>query len=447
MAELGILQRLIPELGEAYRRVPFDAVHRHTIGHHSVETVRALEALRSTPDPRLQEFRRIWSEAHAPHLLYLAALLHDVGKILPGGGHAASGARLAREVCERFRLDPPSAGCVETLVLHHLLMSETAQLRDLTLDKTIQDFTAIVDSAPVLNMLMLLTCADMEATGVLSPMKIRFLEDLYFRAEPVVSGDSAARPVSPERTTLFRSRLSRRLAAANLTPEQIEQHTAGMPVSYLLNTRPELIALHIRMIDALPGGPVVEFDNEMGADITTIHLCTRERPEPGLLSQVAGTLYAHEISVHGAQVFTRQGDPPIALDTLWVDQHGRAIAPLKRLELEQDLISTLKAGDVDSLIARYRKQLAPASPPHRIRFDNDLAESHTVIEMEAQDQPALLYRTTRTMAALGWNIHSARISTRGDIARDAFYVTDENGEKLLGDPAHLSEVFLARFLE
>ncbi|MCC2671624.1 MAG: UTP--GlnB, partial [Armatimonadetes bacterium] len=79
MSDLGILQRLIPEFGVAVRRVPFDQVHRHSIGFHSLEVVRSLESLRVATDERLVDFRRIWAEVPAPELLFLAGLLHDIG--------------------------------------------------------------------------------------------------------------------------------------------------------------------------------------------------------------------------------------------------------------------------------------------------------------------------------------------------------------------------------
>lgn len=449
MAGLGVLQQLFPEIGAAYRRVPFDQVHRHTIGHHALETVRSLEALRQTPDESLREFRGVWAEVAAPELLYLGALLHDIGKLSRKPGHAESGALTAREICGRLRLDAEATTRVEMLVRHHLLMSETAQLRDLTLDKTVQDFTSVVDSPDLLRMLLLLTYADIEATGVLSPVKVRFLEDLYFRAETALAGGGQPTPeegAGAERARRFRSRLNRRLSAANLTAEQIRAHTEGMPVAYLLNTPPEQIALHIRMVDILrSNGPVVEFENDLGSDMTSVHLCTLESPEPGLLSRIAGVLYAHEVSVHAAQVFTRDADPAVALDTLWADYHGRTIPPFKRLELEQDLVAALKGADVEDAMRRCRKPLPPAIPPGRVEIDNELADGHTVVEIEAPDQPGLLYRITRALATLGWDIHSARISTRGDRARDAFYVTNRDGRKLDDEPAVLVERFVSEF--
>jgi [protein-PII] uridylyltransferase len=171
-------------------------------------------------------------------------------------------------------------------------------------------------------------------------------------------------------------------------------------------------------------------------------VCTYDDPEPGLLSRIAGVLYAHEVGVHAAQVFTREGEPAVALDTLWVDFHGRALPPLKKLELETDLTAVLRGRSVEEILADHRKHLPPGLPPERVRFDNDLAEQHTVVEIDAPDQPGLLYRLTRATARLGWDIHSARISTTGDRARDAFYVTDRAGAKITGDPAPLQRAFI-----
>jgi [protein-PII] uridylyltransferase len=85
-------------------------------------------------------------------------------------------------------------------------------------------------------------------------------------------------------------------------------------------------------------------------------------------------------------------------------------------------------------------------PPNSVRFDNELAENHTVLDVDAPDQPGLLYRVTRAIASLGWDVHSARISTIGERARDAFYLTDDRGRRLVDDPAALEERFLEAYM-
>ncbi len=492
MASLGVLQRLLPELGVACRRVPFDPIHQHTIGHHSLQVVRSLETLRDTEEERLAEFRRVWNEVEAPELLLLAGLLHDIGKIasegnppgipattsgvrqgpLPRGegvgggrGHAVSGARMATAICERLGLDEPETARVAALVRHHLLMSETAQLRDLNQEQTIRDFVAAIGTPDLLNMLLLLTYADIEATGVLTPVKARFLHDLYYRAEAAL-GEGAAPAWDAERLRRYRTRLSRQLSVTDLAgahsvgSEQIQAHCEGMPVAYLINTPPDRIAAHIRLAAQVTGSgqPAFEFSDAgahagahevgsgSGSHITTLTIGTFDAPQPGLLSRLAGALYAHEIAVHAAQVYTRAGEPALALDTLWIDFHGRQLPPTRKIALEQSLRSVLGGEAVDGVLARCRKHLPPALPPHSVRFDHEAAEYHTVLEVDAPDQPGLLYRITRAIASLGWSIHSAKIWTVGDRARDAFYLTDASGERLLEDSAALEERFLEAYL-
>jgi len=444
LASLGVLQRWIPELGVAYRRVPYDAVHQHTIGHHSLQVVRSLETLREGDAEELVELRRAWSEVEAPEILFLAALLHDIGKLEREAGHSVSGAKMTRDICGRIGLDPAETARVARLVRHHLLMSETAQLRDLTQDQTIGDFTAAIDTPDLLNMLLLLTYADIEATGVLTPVKVRFLIELHHRAESFLAEERPARP-DPERVRKYRSRLSRQLSSANLTAEQVQAHCEGMPVAYLINTPPDRIAAHIRLMASLASAPAaVEFEDDFRADITTLTICAGDTP--GLLSRVAGVLYTHEVSVHGAQVFTREGDPPVALDTLWIDFHGRQLPPAKKMEVEHSLLRILAGEPLDDLLDRYRKHLPPPLPPSSVRIDHELAEHHTVLDVDAPDQPGLLFRITRAIASLAWDVHSARISTVGDRARDAFYLTDAGGRRLVDSAPLLEQRFLEAYM-
>src|SRR5207244_6811767 len=129
MVSLGRLQRLSPELEEAFRRVRLEAIHKHTIGYHSLQVAEALDALRDTPPEQGGDFRRVFDVIDSPQLLFLAALLHDLGKLLPKPDHSAAGADLALAICDRLGLDADAADRVSRLIRHHLLMSRTSQLR------------------------------------------------------------------------------------------------------------------------------------------------------------------------------------------------------------------------------------------------------------------------------------------------------------------------------
>ena len=71
--------------------------------------------------------------------LYVAVLLHDIAKGRPED-HSEAGARIARRLCPHMGLSAADTETVAWLVENHLVMSMTAQTRDLNDRKTIDDF-------------------------------------------------------------------------------------------------------------------------------------------------------------------------------------------------------------------------------------------------------------------------------------------------------------------
>ena len=93
-------------------------------------------------------------------------------------------------MCPRLGLTPAETETVRLAHPHHLLMSETAQMRDLNDFKTILDFANVVQSPERLKLLLILTVADIRAVGpgVWNGWKGQLLRTLYFEAEPILSG-------------------------------------------------------------------------------------------------------------------------------------------------------------------------------------------------------------------------------------------------------------------
>ena len=105
-------------------------------------------------------------------MLYCAILLHDMAKGLPGD-HSDVGAEIARSLCPRLGLSPADTAAVAWLVKNHLVMSDTAQRRDISDPKTVRDFVAQVQSPEMLRLLLVLTVADIRAVG---PGRVEWLE-------------------------------------------------------------------------------------------------------------------------------------------------------------------------------------------------------------------------------------------------------------------------------
>lgn len=435
MADLGILGWILPEVGGTLDLIPYEPVHDYTVGQHTLYVVRNLDALREpgVPDD-LRELQVLMAELAAPEQLYLAALLHDVGKADPSAPHWETGAAVAAEVCTRLRWREDAKANVTFLVRHHLLMAETSRLRDLGLPETIRNFTQVVKDPELLRMLYLLTYADTRAVseGQWTQVKARFLQELYKRAEHALAagfetGDDDLR------MTRTRRRLIRELAVENLPAEEVAAHLEGMPAHYVLNTSLEEIALHIGFArQARAGVPLVSFHDDRLATFTEVTICTLDDPKPGLLAKIAGVLYAADLTVHAAQVFTRVDGPErIALDTLCVDFRGRRLASAKRAEVERNLRAVLTGqATVESILAKRSRGSEQAPTVEQIRVLNDVSERFTIVEMGFSSPHGVLYYAAKALSELGWDIQSARLSRFRGHSMATFYVT---GAKELDD--------------
>ena len=350
--------------------IPYDAAHEYTVGAHSLRVVRNLEYLRTTNDARLADYRRISAEVSFPEVLYLAGLIHDVGKQWPQGHHEETGAQAAAEIAQRLGWDRERQDKLTFLVRRHLLMAETSRLRDLALEETVREFVRQVPDMDSLNMLYLLTYADTNAVGagIWTEVKAKFLSELYGRAEaaltapPPEPGAEAAAATSL--LTRQRERIRKQLQAQNLPPDLIHEHTRSLPAQYLLNTPLEEMYVHIAMIGRLRETfqPIIDFKHEFGTDFTEITVVAYDDPRPGLLAKITGVLYAHDVNVHVAQVFTRESSVRIAIDTLWIDYRGRPLSSGKKDEM-QDSLRRVLLGEigVGELLQKHKKPLKDQS--------------------------------------------------------------------------------------
>lgn len=442
MADTGVLGWILPEFEATRTLIPYDPSHDFTVGEHTLRVIENIEALNTTTDPSYADYRRIFQETPHREILYLAALLHDAGKANPQMDHAEAGAQMAQEVGKRLHLSEDAIADLVFLVKHHLLMAETSRLRDLNLDETIRDFVHTVDTIDRLNMLYILTYADTHAvgSGQWTEVKAAFLRELHRKAERSLMASEAVEHAPPD-IGRFRRRLAKELSLENLPEELVTRHLNQMPATYLLNTAQEQIGLHIRMVqEAIKGVPQLAFQTPPDASVTELTVCAVDDPEPGLLAKIAGVLYAGQVAVHAANVFTRSGEIKIALDTLWVDYRGRPIPPSKRAEIEEHMVAVLTGEmSVTGLLQRRRRTEQTRPELVNLVVHHDLSEQFTVIEVRTTEHIGMLYWVCRALSQLGWNIHSAKLSTWAGKAVGVFYITDAEGNKIRADAQRLKE--------
>jgi [protein-PII] uridylyltransferase len=396
--------------------------------------VEELQALRDGADPEAGLLRDVFTQVTEPALLFLTAMLHDVGKARRQGDHSEVGAALGRNVALRLGLGEDSAARLEFLIREHLLMPRTARLFSLAFPETIEQFVDRLPSRDSLDMLYLLSYTDIKSVGerVLRDTDKRLLQELYLKARhewEVRSRADAAAAAAVERSRV-RRRVAREPSLRDLPPEEVEAHLQAMPPWYAVNTPPAVIARHLEYVRRVGTEHVItDFYHERQAHYTEMTVCTWDRQ--GLLRDVAGALTSNNVDIYLVQADVRRIDRPISISTWWIDDYGQPVSDVKRGRVAEDLQAVLRDDvPVAEILARRGKRLAERIRLHSLELRNDISREHTVVQVRAADQIGLLYLLCAAMAAEGLNIATAKITTWRGGAEDAFYVTDGAGRPL-----------------
>jgi [protein-PII] uridylyltransferase len=364
----GLLDKIIPEWGHVRYRPQRNAYHTYTVDRHLIEAAVGAGKLR----------RRV----KRPDLLIVAALLHDIGKGMDGD-HSLVGAKVARSIAVRMGLSAADVEIIERLVVHHLLLADTATRRDISDPKTIEDVAAALVDVTTLDLLEVLTEADSRATG-------------------------------PAAWSAWKEELIAKLCQS--TRGFLKDGSIRLPGSELSEVEMELIS---NFNDSL----VVRHDGD--------YLYIAARDHLGLFSTVAGTLALYNLNIVSADVYSR-GE--VAVEKI------KAISPFNRetnwTRFEVDLRKAIedrtylerRIAEKTSSNARKRRSVAESAKiPPRVTIYDDASDRATVVEVCGPDEVGTLYRLTAAIASMDLDIAHAKALTIGDDVVDTFYIVDKSG--------------------
>nr|MBA3440792.1 [protein-PII] uridylyltransferase [Pyrinomonadaceae bacterium] len=360
MHETGFLGRYLPEFNRISLLIQHDLYHHYTIDEHTLRCIEAVDNLTTSEGEARASLRSAFDEVENVALIYLSILLHDLGKG-QGKGHAARGAVIAARICQRLNLDPVSASKVVSLVQHHLLMAHVSQRRNLSEGQVVTAFTTEIKSLDVLNMLLLLTYADLHGTGPLvwSEWKGALLLELYRRARFAIVGGPA--PLAEGEVTAQLKQRVNNLLAGEIRASEIERHFALLPARYARATSAVEVIAHLRLIEALDIKAFVCRWYNRTNHATALTICARDRR--GLFADIAGALASQGIEILSADLYTREDG--FVIDTLVLREaagHG-AVAEHRWATIERGLHLCLTvACDVGAQVERWRTQNAPRHP-------------------------------------------------------------------------------------
>jgi [protein-PII] uridylyltransferase len=436
MRRYGVLGRYIPEFGGVIGQMQHDLFHIYTVDAHTMMVIRNMRRLhyRSSQEKFPVAYHCV-KNLPKVELLYIAGLFHDIAKGR-GGDHSALGAHDVVAFCRRHGIDAEDTDLVAWLVRAHLLMSATAQSKDINDPVVIREFATEVRTQLRLDYLYALTVADINATNPTlwnswraTLMRQLFMETRKALRRGLEAPVDRAGYIEHNKRQALEKLAERGIATAralalwdNPDPEFFLQHSVGQIVSLT-----EAIAQH-----DLSHGPLVLVRDVIGQGsdegATEIFLYTRDAPQLFAASVIA--IDQLGLSVHDARIHTSASH--LCFNSYIVlDESGHSISSnaARKSHIERTLIRQLSdlAHYPELAKRRIPRRLKQFQRPTEAQLSNESELPWSVLRVVASDRPGLLARLGIIFVELGINVHSAKITTLGERVEDLFYISGRDG--------------------
>ncbi|MEM9302288.1 MAG: [protein-PII] uridylyltransferase [Pseudomonadota bacterium] len=434
MHRYDILDRYLPIFGAITGRMQYDLFHVYTVDEHTLTVLRRMHAFLVAPDRKKYPMtHELMYRLHKPELLYLAGIFHDIAKGR-GGDHSELGADDAQAFCEAHGLSPADTRLVVWLVRLHLIMSVTAQKKDISDPEVVNEFARQVGNVRYLKFLYLLTVADISGTSpkLWNGWKGKLLQDLYRLTREALDRGLENPARREEWISDTRAGARSKLDAEGVSAERIGAAWASLPPGYFLRHSANQVCWHTQLMLEHEALPIIGVRKEANEECTELFVCAEDRD--GTFATIVGCIGEVQLNIIDARLFNL-GDGRI-IDTFQVlDNEQQPVDELRR--------ATRLAEHLEAALSQRPLRPAPAqaSLPRKlqhfvrkpkIRFSE--VRGQTCLDIYASDRPGLLARLSQALLANRIRVHSARIATFGERVEDHFVLTDEHGQPL-GDDA------------
>lgn len=442
MSRYGLLGRYLPEFGQITGQMQHDLFHIYTVDAHTLQVVENMRRF-SYPEAESQfpVAAKIARNLPKPELLYIAGLYHDIAKGR-GGDHSELGRLDAENFCRRHRLSDWDTKLVVWLVEKHLIMSMTAQRKDISDPEVIREFAQSMGDKLHLDYLYALTVADIRATNpeLWNSWRASLMRELYLNTSAAFREGLENTVNRSERIADKRDSARARLLERGLTDTQIDAVWENAAEEYFVRESTANIVWHTEAIATFSGeGPLVSI-KEM--EVTT----SKDTADEGatlvfIYTKNADFLFANStaafeklnLNIHGARIFTSSND--YCMDTYTVlETNGKPVGNnIKRLEeIKRELESNLQIGHRPATPARLRRSRKAQYFSNAVDtvFLDSGNKPYSTIKINCPDQPGILACVGKVFAENNINLQDARITTLGERVEDLFFITDQQGNPI-----------------
>ena len=430
MHEHRVLSAYMPSWEKIEGLCQFDMFHMYTVDEHTIRVIKSIDAMNKSDDPAHALFKHVYAQLSNPEILVVAALMHDIAKG-QGGHHAQLGAGESLYFCQLHRYTLYQTRLVSWLVYNHLLMSATAQRRDINDPQVVNEFTKRVQDEEHLNLLYCLTATDISATNdrAWNSWKDQVLKQLYFSTRQALRHGLEM----PHDIKLHAGE-NQQLALKymrDLNEQDIRTYWSYYKHSYFIYYTPFELAWHTRNILQFDGEnkPLILFaqHDSMGTEIL-IH--TKEMTKHFNFGYLAYILAKKKLNIQAAQ-FIRNKLNHSLCTVKFLSQKGGCIDNERLHSIRKALLDGIgEEPNIDQLNAQQNKNAKIFKLPTQVNYIEDHTNEATNLEITTLDQPGLLAKIGITFGRFELYVRSARITTTGERADDFFSVTDRQGRPL-----------------
>lgn len=431
MNKCNLIGAYIPAFGKIVSQMQHDLFHIYTVDEHILNVIRNLR--RFSKEELKHEFPDcydLFKDYTDKHILYLAALFHDIAKGR-GGDHSELGAKDVDAFSKLNHLSDHDQSLIKWLVKSHLIMSHTAQKLDLSDPKVIQEFSEKVMNKENLISLYLLTVADIRATSpyVWNQWKATLLKNLFQYTLNYFEQENESHAVSITRRKVKAASI---LEAYNIENHHYKTLWRSFGENYFYKYTEEEIAWQTRILlsHTAPEKPIIRVRHRPNGE--GIEVLIYQKNSARIFNKTCSFFDEIGYNVAAAKIFTTQHDYALNLFDL-LDANPKSVSYEGLFKfIEKELTNRFEDEKENKAIKLSERSRQATHHVFDTKISIQQIEQSPIYQLEVitDDRNGLLSLISDQLSKEGISINHAKINTLGSRAEDTFLITYKNHLKM-----------------